>query len=38
MRPCWGEGGVGLLKGGRGGVERKLFVAEGGKRADGSIR
>ena len=35
MRRCWGEGDVGLLKGG---VERKLLVAEGGNRADGSIR
>ena len=38
IRLCCGGEGVGMLKGGRGGVERKLLVAEGGKLADGSIR
>ena len=38
IRLCCGGEGVGMHLGAEGGVERKLFVAEGGKLADGSIR
>ena len=38
IRLCWGECVAGAFKGWRGGVERKLQVADGGNLADGSIR
>ena len=38
IRRCCGGGGVGMYLGVKGGVERKLLVAEGGKLAVGSIR
>ena len=38
IRLCWGEMEAGGWVGGRIGEERKLVVADGGKRAAGSIR
>ena len=38
IRLCWGGMAAGGCEGGRIGEERKFVVADGGKRAAGSIR